>query len=224
MCLRDGVLDPIFIWRGKIVDGHNRLKIAKKHKLKYKMRELKLPDRDSVKQWILEYQLARRSITTYDKIVLALKFEDKYKEQAKANLKLGKGRGKKGRKKNLQPFIPIDVLSELGRIAGSNRSSVSHVKYILKYGTKDIREKCSKGELPINTAYVHTKDHTRSERKIIEAPPINNFTNKRGKYENHIICGDALKVLRKLPDSVATCFIFSPVYNNGQLGESCCLR
>ena len=49
MCLRDGILNPIFTWQGKIVDGHNRLKIAKKHKLQYKIRELKLPDKDSVK-------------------------------------------------------------------------------------------------------------------------------------------------------------------------------
>ena len=117
MCIRDGILDHIYIWRGKIVDGHNRVSISKTNKLPYKIKELKLPDRDSVKQWILEYQLARRSITTYDKIVLALNFEDKYKEQAKANLKLGKGRAKKGRKKDLQPFKPIDVLTGLEKIA-----------------------------------------------------------------------------------------------------------
>ena len=52
MCLREGILDPIFTWKGKVVDGHNRLKIAKKNKLPYKTRELKLPDKDAVKQWI----------------------------------------------------------------------------------------------------------------------------------------------------------------------------
>ncbi|MFH1615751.1 MAG: DNA methyltransferase [Planctomycetota bacterium] len=215
MCIRDGILDPVFIWNGKIVDGHNRVQIAKKHKLPYKIRELKLPDKEAVKQWILEYQLARRSISTYDKIVLALKFEGKYTEQAKGNLKLSRGKGAKGRKSDTQPFRPIDVLTELGKISGSNRSSVSRVKYILKHGTTDIKEKCSKGELPINTAFMHSKDHARKKRKDVEAPSINTFINKRGEYENDIICGDALKTLKKLPDSIATCFIFSPPYNNG---------
>jgi DNA modification methylase len=215
MCLRDGIIDPIYTWKGKIVDGHNRVSISKQHKLPYKTKELKLPDRDAVKQWILEYQLARRSITTYDKIVLALNYEDKYKEQAKANLKVGKGRAKKGRKLNLQPFKPIDVLTELSKISGSNRSSVSHVKYILKHGTKDIKEKCSKGQLPISTAFMHSKEGVRKIRKDVEAPPINKFINKKGKYENTIICGDALKTLKKLPDGIATCFIYSPGFNNG---------
>jgi len=215
MCIRDGILDPIFVWRGKVIDGHNRLKISKIHKLKYKTREIKLPDRDAVKQWIIEYQLARRSITTYDKIVLALKYEDKYKKQAKENLTLSKGRGQKGRPLKGQPFQPIDVLSKLGEIAGAGRTAVSEVKYIQKYGKKDIKEKCSKGKLPIRTAYIHTTDHIRNKRKNIEAPPIKKFISKNSKYENNIICGDALKILKKLPDSIATCFIFSPPYNNG---------
>ena len=148
------------------------------HKLKYKTREIKLPDRDAVKQWIIEYQLARRSITTYDKIVLALKYEDKYKKQAKENLTLSKGRGQKGRPLKGQPFQPIDVLSKLGEIAGAGRTAVSEVKYIQKYGTKDIKEKCSKGKLPIRTAYIHTTDHIRNKRKNIEAPPIKKFISK----------------------------------------------
>jgi len=60
VCLRDGILDPIFSWEGLIVDGHNRYEIARKHRLPYRTRELDLPDREAVKRWILEFQLARR--------------------------------------------------------------------------------------------------------------------------------------------------------------------
>ena len=45
-CLRDGILDPIIIWKNRniVIDGHNRLSIAKKFNLSYKVRQIDLPD------------------------------------------------------------------------------------------------------------------------------------------------------------------------------------
>lgn len=214
VCLRDGILDPIFVWRGIIVDGHNRYVIAQKHKLPYKTRELDLPDREAVKRWILEFQLARRSISTFDKIALALKLEDSYKQKAKENLRLSQGRGKIGRAEKTQPFEPVDVLSELGKVAGSSRRSVSMVKYIVEHGTPEIKDRCSHGNLPISKGYLYSQEVVRGERKTGNSAPVTTYENANGKYENTIICGDTLKTLRKIPDGVVTCCIFSPPYNN----------
>jgi DNA modification methylase len=215
ICLRDGILDPIFIWRGKIADGHNRYAIARKHHLPFRTRELNLPDRSSVKRWILEYQLARRSISTYDKIVLALQFEESYQEKAKINQSLSRGRSKKGRTTVVQPFSSVDVLEELGKVAGTGRTSVSNVKFILTYADSETQQKCSEGRLPIHTAYLIAKTQKRQDRKERSESPAESYTNPKGQYENTIICGDALKILKQLPDEHVTCFIFSPPYNNG---------
>lgn len=214
-CLRDGILDPIFTWKGIIVDGHNRYEIAKKHRLLFKTRELDLPDRDAVKRWILEFQLARRSISTFDKIALALRLEESYREKARENQRLSQGRGKKGRVPDTQPFQSVDVLTELGKVAGSSRRSVSMVKYIVENGSTEIREKCSRGSLPISKGYLYSKEIVRGKRKSGTATPTATYENDRGKYENTIICGDVLQTLRKVPDGIVTCCIFSPPYNNG---------
>lgn len=216
MILREGILDPIFTWRGIIVDGHNRYTIAHKHDISFQTRELSLPDRDAVKQWILEYQLSRRSITAYDKIVIALKYEASFKAMSKKNQSLSLGRGIKGRSTVEQPFSPIDVLKELGKIAGVGKTSVSKVKFILEYADDDTKKKCSEGRLPIHTAYLVAKDQKRKERKILGIQTEDRpFTNCPGQYVNTILCGDALETLKKLPDKLVTCFIFSPPYNNG---------
>lgn len=108
---------------------------------------------------------------------MSLKFEDKYKEQAKTNLTLSKGRGQKGRPPKGQPFCPIDVLSKLGEIAGAGRTAVSEVKYIHKHGTKEIKEKCSKGDLPIRNAYFLAKNQREKRKKTSGAEKSEKYRN-----------------------------------------------
>ena len=39
-CLKDGIRDPIVIWNGTIVDGHNRFRIAHEHNLPFLIKEM----------------------------------------------------------------------------------------------------------------------------------------------------------------------------------------
>jgi hypothetical protein len=61
--LADGCRDPLVTWQGKLVDGHNRLKICKNHDLPYQTREIDLPDEEAAKQWVYANQLGRRNLT-----------------------------------------------------------------------------------------------------------------------------------------------------------------
>ena len=69
--LAQGCRDPIVLWRGTIVDGHNRYEICTKHGIEYKTVKLRLPSRDAAKIWILENQLGRRNLTDAMRIELA---------------------------------------------------------------------------------------------------------------------------------------------------------
>jgi N6-adenosine-specific RNA methylase IME4 len=62
--LRDGILDAVKVWRGEwiLLDGHNRLEIAKKHGLEYEITEVDCADRDAAMDWIDRNQLGRRNL------------------------------------------------------------------------------------------------------------------------------------------------------------------
>lgn len=63
--LSDGeIRDPLVVWNGFILDGHNRYRIHKKHPdIPMTTREIKLPDRLAAIIWICKNQLGRRNLT-----------------------------------------------------------------------------------------------------------------------------------------------------------------
>lgn len=67
--LADGVvINPIIIWNGAIVDGHNRFHIIEKHpQIQYTTHEKSFDDRFAVIAWICKNQLGRRNLTPEQK-------------------------------------------------------------------------------------------------------------------------------------------------------------
>ena len=63
--LADGVvINPIIVWDGVIVDGHNRYRILQKHpEIKFTTYEKKFSDRYATIAWICKNQLGRRNLT-----------------------------------------------------------------------------------------------------------------------------------------------------------------
>lgn len=67
--LADGVvINPIIVWDGVIVDGHNRYRIVNKHpEIKYSTCEKTFADRYEAIAWICKNQLGRRNLTKEQK-------------------------------------------------------------------------------------------------------------------------------------------------------------
>ena len=67
--LRDGrIINPIIVWEGLIVDGHNRFTIAKKHpEIPFTVHEKTFANRYEAIIWICKNQLGRRNLTPEQK-------------------------------------------------------------------------------------------------------------------------------------------------------------
>lgn len=61
--LAEGCRDALVVWRGLLLDGHNRLRICEEHGLPYRTIEIDLPDREAAADWIDANQLGRRNLT-----------------------------------------------------------------------------------------------------------------------------------------------------------------
>ncbi len=59
----EGCRDALVVWRGILLDGHNRFEICERLGLPYNTVEIELPDRDAAADWIDKNQLGRRNLT-----------------------------------------------------------------------------------------------------------------------------------------------------------------
>ena len=98
--LADGiVINPIIIWNGVIVDGHNRFHIIEKHpEIQYTTHEKAFADRYAVIAWICKNQLGRRNLTPEQKkYLIGKQFEaekaghggDRKSDEAKSKCQVG---------------------------------------------------------------------------------------------------------------------------------------
>ena len=60
-----GGINPLIVWNGIIVDGHNRYRILQQHpEIQFTIYEKEFPDRYAVIAWICKNQLGRRNLTS----------------------------------------------------------------------------------------------------------------------------------------------------------------
>lgn len=60
--LADGCRDPLIVWNGFIVDGHNRYEICTRHQIPFSVIDKEFTCREEVIAWICANQLGRRNI------------------------------------------------------------------------------------------------------------------------------------------------------------------
>lgn len=65
--LAEGCRDKLVVWddgrHRRLLDGHNRLAICKRHGLGYEVDVVALPDREAAILWVLKHQLGRRNLS-----------------------------------------------------------------------------------------------------------------------------------------------------------------
>lgn len=69
--LKEGCRDALILWGDTLIDGHNRYQICTKHNIPFKTTTKDFADRNEAMLWMIDNQLARRNVSTADRILLA---------------------------------------------------------------------------------------------------------------------------------------------------------
>ncbi|WP_353193779.1 hypothetical protein [Pandoraea pnomenusa] len=116
--LAEGCRDALVLWGDVLVDGHNRYEICRKHAIEFRtVQNPSFKSMDDVRLWMIDNHLGRRSVSDYQRGVLALR--------KKTILEARTGGG------NAEAPAPGDVpqaaaLSERGEAEGGNTSIPAH--------------------------------------------------------------------------------------------------
>jgi hypothetical protein len=181
--LLDGCLDPLKLWNGAIVDGHNRYSICQKHQVPFQTTDMHFTNRDDAKVWILRNQMGRRNLLDYQRGVVAIKLETLLKPKAKEQQRQSPGRPartEKGLPKSAKVFeplrteveaapaideqtAPVHVRKEVAKAAGLSEDTIRKVKVIEEQASPDQKQRLLDNRASINKVYEEIAGPSKSK-------------------------------------------------------------
>ena len=146
-----GVLTPILVYKGKIIDGHNRYHICKEYNIPFETKEMNFSSDSEAIIWIIKEQVGKRNLTPFQRCEMVLKYEP----EIRADIE-------KRRKAAISYFRRTGEVMEagsdtgtiLGDMVGVSRNSIHRVKRILEIADEETKELARAGKISIHYAYM----------------------------------------------------------------------
>ncbi len=161
--LQNGCYSPVIVNEDNIViDGHHRHEICEKYDLPYQVAVFSFEDDLEAKQWALDTQKARRSLTAWELGQIALKLKPEIEAKAAANHAANGGDKKSSDAKSASVNSPkpisdgIDVRKELADLAGIGDQTMGRIIKIDERAPESIKKAMNDG-MSINAGYNITR-------------------------------------------------------------------
>ena len=165
--LKDGIRDPLVLWNGYLIDGHNRYQIAFKHGLEYKTIDKEFKDEDEVIIWMIDNQDGRRNLTDGWKYKLQQRKKEILLKKGKVKMSIG-GELKEGLSTIDKPLPKHNTQKEIAKALDWSTGKVAMADIVFKKATPELEEKVLNNEVTINQAYQEIKKEELRVSKIDE--------------------------------------------------------
>jgi len=159
---------PIYVWKGRIVDGHNRYELCKKHNIDFPIEELDLGEDATIidiMEWMINTQLGRRNLPPAQRLAVVEKFKKKIQEEAKE---------KQGTRTDLtsspngEKVKSTHTDKELAKLAGVGTGTVARFNRVMKSDDEELKKKVLADEVKINTAYEKIRKKEKKKENILD--------------------------------------------------------
>ena len=204
--LSEGIRDPLVVWNGYLVDGHNRYAIANKYSLEFRTVNKEFKDGNEAKEWMILNQFGRRNLNTYQRSELALELESVFSVKAKEN-QIRKPESVVQKSEQQKP-MERKAITQIAKIANVSHDTIAKVKVIQAVATPEVKAQLSTGVISINQAYQEIKKEEKKaeyKEKVLEA-------RIEPKISENIKHGNCLEVLETLQDGCIDLVLTDPPY------------
>lgn len=153
--LAEGCRDALVLWGDVLVDGHNRFGICRKHGLPFQtVQNTRFQSMDDVYLWMIDQHLGRRSISEFQRGVLALR-----KREIVAARRAQAAPGEAAKTDQSQPTDsavaapqPLDTREAVAKAARLSSNQVVMIEKIQKRATPEVVAAVRAGAISINAA------------------------------------------------------------------------
>lgn len=157
--LVEGCRDALVLWEDVLVDGHNRYQICQQHGVPFKVTEnTSFRNLDDVKLWMIDNNLGRRSISDFQRGVLALRKKEIVAARvaelaAQAAAEDAAIAPPEGEAPKAKPAaMPLTSREDIARAARLSSATISQIEKIQKTATPELVEAVRSGTISINAA------------------------------------------------------------------------
>lgn len=133
------IYEPIVVWNGVIVDGHNRYKIAQMHpEVKWRVRSIEFTDEWAAYDWMYRNQLGRRNLTDEQKTYMIGKMLEARKHSGN-QYTVESAAGQNDRQQRSRKEIKAGTAGEIAKDVGMSEKNVRRAEKFAK-GVDALRE------------------------------------------------------------------------------------
>jgi len=162
--LKNGIRDPVITWNGVLIDGHNRTTIAKMHGIPFKTVEMQFASKLEAIQYIALNQIARRNLTTVDRVLMAIALKPVYAELGKAKMESTLthnprfGQMTKATDQGVvgdpnRAFERIDTRQMLADVAGVSSKTFYRYEIVIANSPPEVLQAIRDGETTVSAEY-----------------------------------------------------------------------
>ena len=217
--IKDGCRDALVLWKGTIVDGHNRYQICTKHGLKFRTVSMKFADRTEAKVWIIRNQFARRNLADIDRVKLAVDLHKLIKPLADKSRREGNSRGGKGGGKStakLPKTSPVDTRKACAKAAGVGDRTYDAGRMILEAAktgevSKKVVNAIRRKEKSIHGVVKDLKESRQKKKRAAKRKKAVKAMPKTALDNIHV--GDSRKLSDVVPDGSLSLIFTDPPYD-----------
>ena len=161
--LAEGCRDALVLWGDVLVDGHNRYEICRKYDIEFKtVQNTGFTSIDDVMLWMIDNQLGRRSVTDFQRGVLALRKRDIISARVRAEMDASIAAKAEGTapvesadtpaEEATIPSASIKTREDIARVAGISSNTIGQIEKIRKTAAPELVEAVRTGAISINAA------------------------------------------------------------------------
>lgn len=153
--LEEGCRDALVLWGDVLVDGHNRYAICTKHGIPFEtVQNAKFQSMDDVRLWMIENHLGRRSVSDFQRGVLALRKKEILEQRARALQEQALSAPASDAPVSEVAPAPVVIPNRqaLARAARLSSNTLGQIEKIQKAAAPEVVRAVQSGEISINAA------------------------------------------------------------------------
>ncbi|MFJ2995507.1 hypothetical protein [Pandoraea sp. NPDC087047] len=165
--LTEGCRDALVLWGDVLVDGHNRYEICRKHDIEFRtVQNPSFQSMDDVHLWMIDNHLGRRSVSDYQRGVLALRKKTILEGRSEPGAAdaaaqaqpqapqaaLAGGEAGDGAKSSIPAHTMALTRAALARAARLSSNTLGQIEQIHNAAAPELVDALKRGEVSINAA------------------------------------------------------------------------